>query len=105
VTTLPYTGFNPNTADEETLMAYLGISKRDAARIRAAAGSIEGPGDMLRYSHKSLESMDYTKFVPSGYYEVTVKCRVNGAWYAISAGVGLKETRYFPYNIFYRREE
>jgi general secretion pathway protein K len=105
VTTLPQTGFNPNTAGREVLMAFIGASKEDAEEIISASGRIEGPGSMKKYSGNQFSHMDSIDFVPSGYYEVMVKCRINGAEYIINAGVGLKETQYFPYNIFYRREE
>jgi general secretion pathway protein K len=104
-TILPQSGFNPNTAGEEVLMSYIGATRSDAAQIAKSSGDVKGPGDMFKYSGRAFSTMDSRDFVPSGYYEVMVKAGVNGAQYIINAGVGLKETQYMPYNIYYRREE
>ncbi|KJU84668.1 general secretion pathway protein K [Candidatus Magnetobacterium bavaricum] len=107
ITTLPTTGFNPNSASPKVLYAYLNVA-HDAIKAitdytnSASVDSLEGLNKIAGTTLAYTEDKDYLN--PSMYLDVTVQCGFNNALYTINAGIGLDAGDFSPYQVYYWHE-
>jgi len=108
VTILPNTGFNPNTANEAVLKAFLGIDDYRVEKIKAYVGrnAIKTMPELVMLTGKMLylEEQDGW-FAPSSYVDVTVRTGSPRSLYKISAGLTTRPGLFYPYFIHYWQEE
>ncbi|MFA4916753.1 MAG: hypothetical protein WC560_08800 [Syntrophales bacterium] len=108
LTMLPNTGFNPNTASDEVLMAYLDINEeslkilKDYMLKKAIASNIE----LFALTGRRISSNEEgIYFYPSVFLDVTVSVGRPRSLYTIKAGLNTREKPYSPYGVVYWREE
>ncbi len=108
LTLLPATGFNPNTAPDEVLMAYLDISEETLERIKAYKaefGTITQSALYAVTGRKMMRSANAVYYTPSLFMDVTVSAGRPKAMYSIKAGLSLRQNNFAPYSVLYWREE
>ena len=107
-TLLPNLGFNPNTASDEVLMAYLAIDNdavkklRDYMRQRPVLSDTELFGLTGRTIASTVAGV---YFFPVKLLEVTVSSGKPRPYYTIRAGVDLRQNTISPYSVVYWNEE
>lgn len=110
ITMLPNSGFNPNTATDNLLKAYLRIDDQKLKRIK----EYKSQSDRL-LTRKALEALighklilgryDIYNYAPSLYADITISAGQPKNMYNIKAGVALQQNSSTPYSILYWREE
>ncbi len=106
ITLLPNTGFNPNTATDEFLMAYLDIDRgalqvlRDYMKDRP----IRSNGELFGLVGRSLISAEAVYFIPSSFWDIKVYAGQTRDMYTIQAGVLLRAWLHIPYSVIYWKE-
>jgi len=108
LTLLPSTGFNPNTASDEVMMAYLDINEDTLMRIkayRAENGVITAGALYVLTGGKVARRKASTAYSPSPYLDVTISAGQPKSMYSIYAGLHLRESSFAPYNVLSWREE
>ena len=105
LTLLLSTGFNPNTASDMVLMAYLDINEETLKRLKEfmPPGAISSNRELFALTGRSLAGED--NFYPSPFMEVTVRAGVPKAIYSIKAGINVAQNTYSPYTVIYWSEE
>ncbi|HVO67144.1 MAG TPA: hypothetical protein VMT12_11720 [Syntrophales bacterium] len=108
VTILPTTGFNPNTAGDSVLKAFLNIDDSKVAKIRdyVARKTIRAMPELVALTGKMLY-LEKQKgwFAPSYYMDIIVRTGSPRSLYKISAGLTIGEGTFYPYFIHYWQEE
>jgi len=108
LTLLPSTGFNPNTASDEVMMAYLDINEDTLMRIKAYQaenGVITAGALYVLTGGKVARRKASTAYSPSPYLDVTISAGQPKSMYSIYAGLHLRESSFAPYNVLSWREE
>ncbi len=108
LTLLPATGFNPNTAPDEVMMAYLEISQETVKRIKdykAEQGVITDGALQMLTGRMMAKNKNTVYFKPSLFMDVSVSAGQPKSMYAIRAGLSLQQSNIAPYSILYWREE
>ena len=108
LTILPNTGFNPNTAGDSVLKAFLNIDDYRVAKIReyAARKTIKTMPELVALTGKMLYLEDQKGwFVPSFYIDVIVRTGNPRSLYKISTGLTTNPGLFYPYFIHYWQEE
>jgi len=108
LTLLPSTGFNPNTASDEVLMAYLDINEDTLKRIkayRAESGEITASALYVLTGGKVARRKASTAYSPSPYLDIQLSAGRPQSMYTIYAGLHLRESGFAPYNVLSWREE
>jgi len=108
LTIMPNTGFNPNTAGDSVLKAFLDIDDGKAAKIReyVAKKAIKTMPELVALTGK----MFYIQkpegwFLPSYYLDIIVRTGNPRNLFKISAGLTMRSGTFYPYFIHYWREE
>lgn len=108
ITILPNTGFNPNTASPEVLMAYLDID-RDALKTFSACKekkTVTSDTELFRLTGRRIVmNIDDVFFFPSHFIEIAVNAGYPRTIYSIKAGIDIKENLNVPYSVVYWKEE
>lgn len=108
VTMLPSTGFNPNTASDEVLMAYLYINEeslkilKDYISIKAISSDMELFALIGRRIASEGEGI---YFFPSSFMEITVSVGKPRNIYTVRVGLDMRQNVRSPYSILYWKEE
>jgi general secretion pathway protein K len=107
VTMLPSTGFNPNTAPNEILMAYLDIGTETLQNLRGymANRAISSDLEIFSFTGKRIVLDEGVNFFPSQFWEVTIEAGTPRPLYTIHAGIDMSNGVSSPYSIIYWKEE
>src|SRR5208283_3302794 len=104
VTLLPNMGFNPNTAGDDVLMAYLDISKDTLETLKAymATQPITSNGELFTVAGRTLhEGFGNNNFYPSHIYEITISVGRPNPVYTIRVGVEMRPSVRQPYSVLF----
>lgn len=107
-TLLPNFGFNPNTASDEVLMAYLAIDNDAVKKLRDYMRQRPVVSDTALFglTGRTIASdVAGVYFFPVKLLEVTVSSGKPRPYYTIRAGVDLRQNTISPYNVVYWNEE
>ncbi len=108
LTMLPATGFNPNTAPDEVMMAFLDITEETLQRIKdfkAEHGVITEGALQLLTGRMMAKNRKKIYFKPSPFMDISVSAGQPKAMYTIKAGLSLRQNNIAPYSVLYWREE
>jgi general secretion pathway protein K len=107
VTMLPSTGFNPNTAPDEILMAYLDIGTETLQNLKGYMTNrvISSDVEMFSITGKQIVFDEGTYFFPSRFWEVTIEAGGLRPLYTLHAGIDITNGVRSPYEIIYWKEE
>lgn len=107
ITILPASGFNPNTAPDPVLIAYLDITEDSLNILKEymATKPITSDSELLSLIGKKIVKDEGVYFYPSRYVELVINAGKPKSYYRITAGIDLKETLYSPYSIVYWKED
>jgi len=107
LTLLPSLGFNPNTASDEVLMAYLNIDENTLKGLREYMSKKPLSSDMELFAltGRKIATDEGVYFFPSPFIEVIVSAGEPKKLYQIRAGLDTRQNPRFPYGILYWREE
>ena len=107
-TILPASGFNPNTASDKVLKAYLNISDETLATLKEYLSKHVLSSDVTLFfltGRKLFTTGDQTNYFPSRLMEITVQVGSPRSIYTIKAGLSLTYNLRKPYSVIYWREE
>lgn len=108
LTMLPSTGFNPNTASDEVLMAYLDINEESLKMLKdyMSKKAITSDTELFALTGRRLFGRDEgIYFFPSPFIEITVSAGQPRTIYTIKAGLDSRQNIRSPYGVLYWREE
>jgi general secretion pathway protein K len=108
LTILPNTGFNPNTANDSVLKAFLSIDDSKLAKIKSYAAKkvITTMPELVALTGKMLYlEQPEGWFMPSSYLDIIVRTGSPRSFYKISTGLSIGSGIFYPYFIQYWREE
>ena len=108
LTILPSTGFNPNTASDEVLMAYLNINEESLKNLKDYMSKKAVTSDLELFAltgRRITSEIEGVYFFPSPFIEITVSAGAPRSIYTIRAGLDTRQNMLSPYNILYWREE
>jgi general secretion pathway protein K len=108
LTMLPSTGFNPNTASDEVLMAYLNINEDSLKNLKdyMSKKNVTSDTELFAITGRRIASdVEGVYFFPSPFIEITVSAGRPRSIYTIRAGLDTRQNMLSPYNILYWREE
>lgn len=108
ITILPNTGFNPNTASNEVLMAYLDIDRDILKTLSAYREKKIVTSDTEIFSltgRRIVGDVDKVFFFPSRFIEIIINAGYPRTIYSIKAGIDIKENLNVPYSVVYWKEE
>lgn len=108
LTILPSFGFNPNTADNEVLMAFLDIDRKTSEKLKdyieknpitkdTELVAITGKGMMTQYG-------EGVYYYPSPYLKITVKAGSPRSVYIMEIGVDTRQNMTSPFSVIYWKE-
>ena len=107
LTMLPSLGFNPNTADDEILMAFLDIDKKGLEKVRSflEQKTISTDGEVFSLTGKILPHDDLDiYYFPSPFFEITVAVGSPRAVYRLNVGLDIRPALTAPFGVVYWRE-
>ncbi len=108
LTMLPSTGFNPNTASDEVLMAYLDINEESLKVLREYMSKMPLRSDMELFAltgRRIASKEEGIYFFPSYFIEITVSVGKPRNMYTIRAGLDIRQNVRSPYGVLYWKEE
>jgi general secretion pathway protein K len=104
VTLLPNSGFNPNTAGDAVLSAFLGI---DANAVRAlktfiSQKPVSSDSELSRIVKRTIGGEgEGTDFVPSQFWDITINVGKPEAVYSLKAGIDKRWNPTYPFSVIY----
>jgi general secretion pathway protein K len=108
LTMLPSNGFNPNTANDEVLTAYLDINEDSLKGLKEYMLKKAITSDMELFAltgRRIAIDVEGIYFFPSHFIEITVSAGRPKRIYTIKAGLDIRQNINSPYGILYWREE
>ena len=108
LTILPNTGFNPNTAGDSVLKAFLSIDETKMAKIKSyvAKKTIKTMPELVALTGKMLYlEKPEGWFMPSSYLDIIVRAGSPRSLCKISTGLTIESGIFYPYFIQYWQEE
>jgi general secretion pathway protein K len=108
LTLLPSTGFNPNTASDEVLVAYLNINEESLRNLRdyMSKMAVTSDTELFALTGRRLFGFDESVyFFPSPFIEITISAGRPRSIYTIKAGLDMRQNIRSPYGVLYWREE
>jgi general secretion pathway protein K len=108
LTMLPSTGFNPNTANDEVIMAYLDINEESLKNLKDYMSKKTIISDMELFAlsgRKIASDIEGVYFFPSPFIEITVSAGRPRSIYVIKTGLDTRQNMRSPYGVIYWREE
>jgi general secretion pathway protein K len=107
LTLLPATGFNPNTANDDVLMAYLDLSEENLKALRdfMARKPLSSDAELFALTGRRLVHDEGVFYYPSLFIDVTVSVGQPRSFYTIRGGLNVRQTLTSPYSIMYWIEE
>lgn len=106
LTILPANGFNPNTASDDVLMAYLDINMDTVKKLRDYMSTFPLVSDsqLFALTGRTIANDAGVYFFPGRFMEITVRAGKPKTEYTIRAGIDLKPQALSPYAIVYWKE-
>ncbi len=104
VTLLPSTGFNPNTASADVLMAYLNISGDSAQRLKTyiSGTPVTTNSVLVNIVQRGIGGEgEGSDFYPSHFLEITINAGKPVPVYSLKAGVDTRWNPTYPYSVIY----
>lgn len=108
VTLLPNSGFNPNTASDELLMAYIDIDRGMLASLRdyMSKNVIISDAEVFGVTGKAVPTTsENINFMSSRFWDITISSGSPKPVYSIEAGVDARQMPLAPYSVMYWKEE
>ena len=108
LTLLPSTGFNPNTASDEVVMAYLNINEDSLGNLRRYMSKMAVTSDteLFALTGRMISgSGEGVYFFPAPFIEITINAGRPRSIYTIKAGLDTRQNMRSPYGVLYWREE
>ncbi|MEK6684055.1 MAG: hypothetical protein AABY46_05280 [Nitrospirota bacterium] len=107
ITLLPSLGFNPNTASEAVLRAYLNIDTDAARGLKEAIAQrpILSDIELFALTGRQIATDEGVYFYPSRWMELTLQSGAPDPVYTIHVGMDTRPTLRAPYTLVYWREE
>jgi len=108
LTLLPSLGFNPNTASDEVLMAYLNINEESLKSLKDYRSKMAVTSDTELFAltgQRIVGLNEGVNFFPSPFIEITVSAGSPRSIYTIKAGLDTRQNLISPYGVLYWREE
>jgi len=107
LTLLPQTGFNPNTAKDPVLRAYLDIDNDTLKVLKEYLQTkpIYSDAELYSLTGRRIVRDEGVYFFPSRYVELKIKVGKPKPFYTIKAGLYLQENLNTPYTTLYWKEE
>ena len=107
-TILPATGFNPNTAGDEVLKAYLNIDEETLKPLKEYLAQRNVRSDVELFAltgRRIISGVEYGHFFPSMFFEIKVSVGAPKNIYTIQAGLDTRQKPRTPYEVLYWIEE
>jgi general secretion pathway protein K len=107
LTVLPSLGFNPNAADDATLMAYLDIDQEALDKLRGyiTQQPVGTDAEILTLTGKLMKTQDFgVNFFPSPFFEIAIEVGSPRVLYRLNAGVDVRPKAISPYGVVYWTE-
>jgi len=103
VTLLPNSGFNPNTASEDVLMACLNISSDAAQRLKMFMSQtpISSNPTLLNIVQRTIMGGEGFDFFPSQFLDITINVGRPEPVYTLKAGIDRRWNYTYPYSVVY----
>ncbi|MBZ0157008.1 MAG: general secretion pathway protein GspK [Alphaproteobacteria bacterium] len=104
LTLLPSSGFNPNTAGDEVLTAYLGIGAETLAALKAymAQKPVASATELFTVTGRTIEGTgEGTDFQPSRFWEIAITVGKPRPVYSLKAGIDVRQGFNQPYSVVY----
>ena len=108
LTILPSTAFNPNTASDEVLMAYLDINEDSLKVLKEYISKMPVRSDMELFAltgRRIVSDIEGVYFSPSPFIEITMSVGRPKSIYTIKVGLDTRQNMRSPYGVLYWREE
>jgi general secretion pathway protein K len=107
LTLLPQTGFNPNTAKDPVLIAYLDIDNDTLKVLKEYLQTkpVYSDAELYSLTGRRIVRDEGVYFFPSRYVELKIKVGKPNPFYTIKAGLYLQENLNTPYTALYWKEE
>jgi general secretion pathway protein K len=107
LTLLPQTGFNPNTAKDPVLRAYLDIDNDTLKVLKEYLQTkpVYSDAELYSLTGRRIVRDEGVYFFPSRYVELKIKVGKPNPFYTIKAGLYLQENLNTPYTALYWKEE
>ena len=108
LTILPTSGFNPNTASDEVLKAYLDLDDEALGKLKdyLSQGGLLSDVTLFSLTGRRLRTRgEEINFQPSRYMEITVRAGSPRSLYTIKAGLNFVANLRSPYSVLYWQEE
>jgi general secretion pathway protein K len=107
LTLLPATGFNPNTAGDAVLMAYLDINEEALKALRdyLAIKPISSDMELFPLTGRRLVNEEGIYYYPSSYMDIKIIVGQPRSFYTIRAGLRMMQNSTTPYSALYWIEE
>lgn len=107
ITILPSLGFNPNTASEEVLMAYLNINRDVVKSLNdyIVQKPVSSDTELFALTGRRIVYDEGIYFYPAPFLEITIKAGIPEPIYTIHVGIDTRQNLNFPYSVIYWREE
>jgi general secretion pathway protein K len=107
-TILLSTGFNPNTAGDEVLKAYLNLDEESLKPLKEHLAQRNVRSDVELYAltgRRIASGVDFGHFFPSLFFEIKVSVGAPKNIYTIQAGLDTRQKARTPYEVLYWIEE
>lgn len=106
LTMLPSTGFNPNTADDEVLTAYLDLSSEALAALKAymADRPVTSDPELFSITGRMSGGGEGVHFLPSRFFDIAIKAGSPRTVYTLTVGIDMRPKPNEPYRVIYWRE-
>ena len=108
LTMLPSLAFNPNTASDEVLLAYLNINEESLKNLKDYMSKKAVSSDIELFAltgRRMPRDFEGVYFFPSPFIEITVSAGRPRSIYTIKTGLDTRQNMRSPYGVLYWREE
>ncbi len=107
VTLLPSTGFNPNSASLEVLMAYLDIDRPVANTLMdyISKKPVTSDPELFALAGRLIERTEGINFYPSRFFDILIGAGSPKTLYSIRSGLDVRPLVRFPYSVVYWKEQ
>lgn len=108
LTVLPATGFNPNTANDDVLMAYLNIDENALKMLKEymSVKAVSSDRELFTLTGRRIVRDDESiNFRPSSFMDITINVGKPRNIYGIRAGLMIQQKSAAPYSILSWKEE
>ncbi|MBF0558439.1 MAG: general secretion pathway protein GspK [Nitrospirae bacterium] len=102
VTLLPNSGFNPNTACDAVLSAYLGIAEDAVLNLKTYMSQKPVSSNSGLYSIvQRTVGGEGVDFIPSQFWDITISVGKPDPVYSLKAGIDKRWNATYPYSVIY----